>query len=324
MVASVAEFGVKEPLVITLDNYILSGHRRHAAASEACLRTVPCTVEPITRGDPEFLKLLCLYNRQRVKTLTEMTREEIVCADPKEAYRALQEHRRRAAQVSAHAIEIGGKKHRAKISDAKIPFLDAIRAVLDDLEGFWPLTDRQIHYALLNDPPLIHASKAESVYQNTLQSYKALCELLTRARIAGKFPFNCIHDPTRPLETWNVHAHVGLFIRREMDGLLKGDYRNPQQSQPNHIEIIGEKNKIQSIIEPVAMDFYIPLTIGRGYCSRPPRYEMAQRFRRTSRNSSSCWCCPTSTRRGRTSAPASPGRCATTSASGTSCQSRWR
>src|SRR5262249_35502548 len=68
------------------------------------------------------------------------------------------------------------------------------------------------------------------------------------------------------------------FIRREIDTFLNNYRRNLMQSQPNHIEIVGEKNTIGSIIEPVAYEFCIPYTIGRGYCSTPPRKAMEQRF----------------------------------------------
>jgi hypothetical protein len=53
------------------------------------------------------------------------------------------------------------------------------------------------------------------------------------------------------------------------------------QSQPNHVEIIGEKNTIEGILRPVAMDYTIPYTIGRGYASLSPRYQMAQRFKKS-------------------------------------------
>src|SRR5260370_25578240 len=45
--------GVKEPLVISADNYIMSGHRRHCAAMVAGLTKVPCIRNNITRGDGE-------------------------------------------------------------------------------------------------------------------------------------------------------------------------------------------------------------------------------------------------------------------------------
>jgi hypothetical protein len=139
---------------------------------------------------------------------------------------------------------------------------------------------RQIHYALLNHPPLIHASKPGSRYTNTLKAYKALNDLLTRARLEHEYPFlwGAIDDATRPMTTWNVWQSTGPFIKKQLDGFLKGYYRDYQQSQPNQIEVVGEKNTILNIIEPVLMEYCIPFTIGRGYSSLPPRMKMAQRY----------------------------------------------
>jgi hypothetical protein len=241
-------------------------------------------MEDIDSTDPGFLPLLREYNRQRVKTLTEITREEIVGADPNEAYQALQEHRQQAARVSADTIRIEGRKHRAEISAAKRPLLMAIQKVLDERRTYWPLTDRQVHYALLNDPPLVHASKADSRYTNTVRCYKGLCDLITRARLAGNVPFAAIHDPTRPAVVWDVHQHVGGFVRRQLGDFLQGYSRDLLQSQPNQLEVVGEKNTVEGVLRPVAMEYCLPLTIGRGYCSLPPRYEMAQRFRRSGKD----------------------------------------
>jgi hypothetical protein len=278
LAASIREHGLQEPIVISLDDYILSGHRRHQACQLAGLSAVPCRVMNIRHTDPEFVTRLREFNRQRVKTVTEIAREEIVAANPEEAHRALVEHRRERARVDAQTIKIVGTKHRAEISPAKKPMLDAVLGILQARRQFWPLTERQIHYALLNDPPLVHAKKPGSTYRNTLKCYKSLCDLVTRARLDGSIPFHAIEDPTRPVRVWKFHANVGSFIRHEMDQFLKGYYRDLQQSQPNHIEIVGEKNTIDSIIRPVAEEFCIPMTIGRGYCSLPPRQAMADRY----------------------------------------------
>jgi hypothetical protein len=281
---SIAENGVREPVVITLDNYILSGHRRHAAAELAGLTAVPCRREPIRSTDPEFLPLLREYNRQRVKSMDEVLREEIVSVDPEEAHASLLQHRQQAARVNVQTGVIEGHKHRAQITEAKRPFLDAIESILDRLRDYWPLSDRLIHYQLLNAPPLIHAAKPRSTYRNDQKSYKALCELLTRARVAGLIPFKAIHDPTRPVTTWDVFRSPAPYLRRELDDFLKGYYRDLQVSQPCHFEIIGEKNTIASIIRPVAEDYCISFMLGRGYSSLAPRQEMAQRFRLTGKD----------------------------------------
>jgi hypothetical protein len=281
LAASIREKGLLEPLVITLDDYLLSGHRRYTACKLARLQEVCCRREAIFReGDPdEFIRLLREYNRQRVKSLDEVIREEVVSASPEEAYRLLLEHRKAVAHVEADVIELKEGKRQYRITEAKTPFLEAVRVVLRERRDFWPLTLRQVHYALLNAPPLKHAGKADSRYLNDQSSYKSLSELLTRARLSGVIPVAAIDDETRPVVTWNCHKSPTSFVRRQLDGFLKGFYRDLQQSQPNHIEIVGEKNTIDNIVRPVAMKYRLPLTIGRGYSSLPPRYKMLQRFR---------------------------------------------
>jgi hypothetical protein len=278
---SIRQYGLREPIVVTTDGKIISGHRRYAACKLAGLAEVPCRVEDLHSSDPRFVTLLREYNRQRVKGLDEVIREEIVSADPEEAYRLLVEHRKRRAQVNAETFTIEGKKCRCSISRAKGPLLQAVLTVLEEQRDFWPLTDRRVHYALLNDPPLRHASKPGSTYRNDRDSYKDLTDLLTRGRLQGRIPWEAIHDPTRPMVTWDCHPDPAPFVRGQLNGFLKGYYRDLQQSQPNHIEIVGEKNTIESTVRPVAMEYCIPYTLGRGYSSLDPRREVGQRFRRS-------------------------------------------
>jgi hypothetical protein len=111
---SIRRLGVREPIVITADGWILSGHRRHAAARLAGLETIPCRVEPIRReDDPDgFVVLLREHNRQRDKSLDEKLREEMVTVDPGEAYTSLIEFRREKSQVDLPPIEIGDPPQR--------------------------------------------------------------------------------------------------------------------------------------------------------------------------------------------------------------------
>lgn len=129
-----------------------------------------------------------------------------------------------------------------------------------------------------NDPPLRHASKPDSRYRNDKESYKSLVELLTRARLAGEIPMNAIADDTRPSTTWKVHADPRSFVREELDGMFTNYWRDLQRSQPNHIEILVEKNTVEPIVRPVAEKYCIPITSGRGFCSLPPRAAMAERY----------------------------------------------
>lgn len=277
---SIAEHGLREPLTVTEDGYILSGHRRYAAAKLAKLSHVPIRRLPMRREDDidHFVLLLREHNRQRDKSMAVKLREELINANPAESYRALREYRDSLTVVEVEPFQIRGRKQRAAISRAKQPMLDAVLKVINDRWKFWPLSDRAIHYALLNDPPLIHASKPQSRYANNKNSYRSLVDLLTRARLSGEIPFEAIADSTRPVSTWRVYPNPRQFIRDQMDRFLKGYYRDLMHSQPHHIELVCEKNTVEPILRSVASKFSIPLTSGRGYCSLPPRYELFKRY----------------------------------------------
>lgn len=278
---SIKRYGVKEPLVISKDKFILSGHRRHCAAGIAGRKTVPCRMENITRSkSPDrFLTLLREHNRQRDKTLDEKLNEEIVSANPDEAYASLIEHRQEKAHLNGDGkITLKGYKARPKMSAAKAPLLNAVIRVLGALRNFWPVSVRRIFYGLFNDPPLCHASKPDSVLRNDHDSWEKCIDICARGRLEGNIPWEAICDETRPVVTWNVHQDPRTFMRGEINDFAKGYWRALQQSQPHHIEILGEKNTLGPILKPIAAEFTIPLTTGRGFCSLPPRYAMAQRF----------------------------------------------
>ncbi len=278
---SIRDNGQLEPIVLTDDNVILSGHRRRVGCHLAGVRMVKVRRFPIQSTDENFESVLVEFNEQRTKSADEIFREQLVKLDPVDAHRRLVDHRRQAAGVKVETMVITGVKKRAAISKAKAPFLSAIQKIVQENRQYWPLSDRRVHYAFLNDPPLRHASKPDSKYRNDDKSYDSLTEMLTRARLKGLIPWEAIHDPTRPVVTWDVFAGVTGFIQREVGRFLKRYFRDLQRTQPLHVEIVGEKNTIESIIRPVAWDYTVPYTIGRGYASLPPRREIVLRFQKS-------------------------------------------
>ncbi len=270
--------GQLEPVVLTDDGVLLSGHRRHAARTAAGLPTIKARRFPILSTDPRFPELLVRFNGQREKDPAELFREELVRLNPVDAHQRLVTHRESSSQVKVETMTITGTKTRAGISEAKLPLLNAIIDAINAERKFWPLSDRRVHYLLLNTQPLRHANKPDSKYVNDDKSYDSLTELLTRARLTGQIPFTAIADPTRPVVLWDVFPGVQGFIRRELEWFLKQYRRDLQQTQPLHVEIVGEKNTIASVIRPVAEAYSIPFTIGRGYASLSPRYDIVKRF----------------------------------------------
>jgi hypothetical protein len=281
LASQMARQGQVEPVVLTLDNVLISGHRRRAVGIRLGWKTLKARRHPIHSTDPQFEKLLVTYNAQRDKSPDVRIREQLVLADPESSYASLITERAEASRVKAETLTLGVGRRRSKISSAKQQFLDAIQNVIAELDDYWPLSDRRVHYALLNDPPLIHAKKPGSRYRNNRKSYKAVCELLTRARLAGLVPFDAIGDETRPVTTWDVHPNVGPFIRREVKNFCNGYARDLMQSQPNHVEIVGEKLTVEGVVRPIASRYCVPFTIGRGYSSLPPRKAMYERFQKS-------------------------------------------
>lgn len=288
LAASVRQRGVIEPIVATADGYIVSGHRRHAAAEETLVDTVPVRYLKERRDDfttEEFVELLREYNRQRVKSVAEVIREAVVDADPDEAYVDLLGRREAVEPEVLTAVNMSGVVNRKRISDAKSEMVAAVLKVIEQHRKYLPLNDRKIHYELAqHHRPLKHTGKPDSQYQGDAKSYKNLVDLLTRMRSEGIIPHDAISDETRPETVWNVFTSADDFIRQEVDQFGRGYWRDLMQSQESHIEIAVEKNTAVKLIREVAMKYTIPVTSLRGMASMPTKYRIAQRFKQTGKS----------------------------------------
>jgi ParB-like chromosome segregation protein Spo0J len=89
---SIEKNGLLEPLVVTEDRYIVSGHRRHAALCLLGQKFVSCRVLNIRRDSlttDAYIALLRDHNHQRNKTVAEQVREEVVDINAQDAYQRL-------------------------------------------------------------------------------------------------------------------------------------------------------------------------------------------------------------------------------------------
>jgi hypothetical protein len=285
---SIKEHGVQEPILISRDGYIISGHRRRMASYLAGLDRVPVRIHPISRADnrAEFLKLLVEMNSQRIKSVSEILHESSIKIDPKAAHQQIVNERKEKQEQRStdnlSAIDPVDNGRRCNISSAKMPLLKAILSVLTEHRAYWPLSDRQIHYRLLGEnAPLIHASKPDSRYDNNVKSYRALTDILTRGRINGLVPWAAIDDETRPIDLNEAWDNPGEFFRSQFENFLTGYWRNRQRSQPDHIEICIEKLTVRTILQSVAQEYTIPVSTIRGMGTTPPKKKLADRFHRS-------------------------------------------
>jgi len=282
---SIKQNGLQEPLVVTLDNYIVSGHRRHGALRLNQQVVAPCRVLPVRRDSmmtDEYIALLREHNRQRHKSVAEQVREELVDINPEEAYRHLREQRNKSVHALEHngveTLDIEGIKRRHGISGQKTAHVEHIKQVVfHDRREYWPLSVRGVHYALLNYTFLRNIPR-KLPYKNDDESYQATSDLITRLRLNGSIPWEAFDDGTRPLKEFNAFQNAREFIRQEVENLFGCYWRNYLQTQPNHIEVVCEKNTIYHMVLRVTEQYQIPTSSGRGFNSIDPWHDLHQRY----------------------------------------------
>ena len=290
LVASVKKEGIKEPLQTTKDGFILSGHRRYAAAKKAGLALVPIHVVSASRSDyskADYLKLLASYNVQREKTSSERLREQLARTQPKAHQQIVAERlKMHGDTIIGSLIETCGSIDRSEIGPNLQEFLQAIIKIVNAEKPNWPISSRSIHYKLLDAQPLTNSStgKQRHRYANDENSSGRLSDIMTRARIAGLIPMNAIMDETRSETIWDVHDSVDRYTTKLVDRFVSGYFRNLMADQPHHIEIIVEKNTVKRMAETVAMEYTIPVSVCRGKCSLPPRTHVFNRWNQSGKD----------------------------------------
>ena len=87
LIESIRANGLLEPIMISVDNVIISGHRRRFCALHAGLLVGPVIRNTISYWDDReaFLRLLVDANEQRKKSAGMQLREVAMRIDPKEA-----------------------------------------------------------------------------------------------------------------------------------------------------------------------------------------------------------------------------------------------
>ena len=162
---SIRDKGIQEPLTLSNDHFLLSGHRRLAAAKYLGLQEVPCRLVEVDfyqMTTTERLATLRLYNQQREKSPGERIKEKLLDIDPKDAHQELKRRRIDVLLLKGATdanVKMGPVKKRASITT--LQFLAKAQEVIQENGEYWPLTVRRVHYLLLNDPPLRHDKKSD-------------------------------------------------------------------------------------------------------------------------------------------------------------------
>jgi hypothetical protein len=230
----------------------------------------------------QYVALLREHNRQRNKTVAEQVREEVVDLGTKGAFQRLCTLRQQSVYAPEFngvvELEIEGEQRRYNISDQKAEHVKYVKKVVfEDRRRFWPLSVRGVHYALLNYH-FLRNTRDRLAYKNDDNSYQATSDLITRLRLAGVVPWNAFDDTTRPFKEFRPYSDVREFVRQEAQNLFVGYWRDLLQSQPNHVEVLCEKNTIYHMVLRVTKKYQIPTSSGRGFNSIDPWHDLAERY----------------------------------------------
>lgn len=276
LIRSIQRRGLEEPLILTDDHFILSGHRRFFAVQKLKWSKVPARYAGISRGDyadhADYHRLLTEYNPQRIKSVAATLSEKLLAADKDDDddddSESWTEYRKAKAKTTVQRMKVTGEKPIEDVGPRQREFLQAAQKVIEELNEHWPLSVRQVHYKLLNDPPLTQTTREgneEWRYCNNMKCYNKLSSLLVMARYHGYVAWDAIDDATRDSLTHYGFQNPNEFIGQQVDKFLEGFHRDRQEGQPNHIELIVEKNTLLNILRGTAKHFYVPLTAMRGY-----------------------------------------------------------
>lgn len=139
LAADIRTHGMLEPILISSDGFIISGHRRYFTAQLLKLSQVPVKVHPVSRkkNPKEFLRLLVGANTQRIKGADTLLAEAAVKVDPLEAHANLRAKRIakeviRKEDCTLNVVASLDDGQRFKLSPAKRPLLKAILRIIEE------------------------------------------------------------------------------------------------------------------------------------------------------------------------------------------------
>jgi hypothetical protein len=184
-VDSIKRLGLEEPIIVTADKYILSGHRRFVAVQHLGWKEVPVRFSKVRRDEStDYHRLLAEYNPQRVKSVAALLSEQFLKSETYVSDDDFHARHYEKGETEAEFITVEGNKLVEPIGERQSEFLAAAVDVINRLRDFWPLTVRQVHYKLLNDPPLTQVTKERNErwrYRNDSSSYNRLSSILVSA-----------------------------------------------------------------------------------------------------------------------------------------------
>lgn len=127
-----------------------------------------------------------------------------------------------------------------------------------------PMTIRQLFYRLVS----------VNVIPNDLPSYHRVSDVMTTARNDERCPWDWIADRSRP-----VYEAGGFVDATYYADVIRGGYSKKHWvTQPEHVEILVEKDAIIGSIQDLCKELGVTIRVGRGYWSTTAVHAIAEDF----------------------------------------------
>ena len=147
--------------------------------------------------------------------------------------------------------------------------LDAATQVTEEWRDLWPLTARQIYYALV----------ARGALPKTEAGYARLLDVLNRGRRSGRVPWEALRDDGARTIHPGGYADASTFV----DGIRisANAYRRDRQGgQPVRVELWAEAAGMLPQLAATARDYGVPVASSGGFDSVTAKHGAALRIAR--------------------------------------------
>ena len=143
--------------------------------------------------------------------------------------------------------------------------IDLVNDILEEyrIQGF-DLSLRQLYYQLV----------VRDYIENSNKSYKRLGSLVNNARLAGLVDWGMIVDRSRNSVINSHWDNPGQIVRAAANSFQVDKW----EDQPNHLEVMVEKDALSGVLWPVCKEHDIHFTANKGYPSASILYRMSKRL----------------------------------------------
>ena len=135
--------------------------------------------------------------------------------------------------------------------------LEAVQAILVELEAYMPLTLRQIYYQLVS----------KEIIENKNTEYNMLSNLLKWARVDGFIAWTAIEDRVRAVHSNEGWGDEEIFFDAHFENFLGGYRRHLAQTQDVYVEVWIEKDALSRLFSTVTRKYCVSTVVCRGFSS---------------------------------------------------------